>query len=98
LPAFAFISVVPAFAFISVVNVEDSTMARESGAIFPLLCGAEIGVASTKAFTMEGRVAASHRTAALAERHAPSPEACAPSREHLRKPPCRSGIVEALKL
>ncbi|WP_417584883.1 glutamine--fructose-6-phosphate transaminase (isomerizing) [Pelagibacterium sp.] len=38
---------------VSVVNVEESTMARESGAIFPLLCGAEIGVASTKAFTSQ---------------------------------------------
>jgi len=38
---------------VSVVNVEESTMARESGTIFPLLCGAEIGVASTKAFTSQ---------------------------------------------
>jgi glutamine---fructose-6-phosphate transaminase (isomerizing) len=38
---------------ISVVNVETSTMARESGIIAPTLAGPEIGVASTKAFTCQ---------------------------------------------
>ncbi len=37
----------------SIVNVEESTIARESGHAFPLLCGPEIGVASTKAFTSQ---------------------------------------------
>ncbi|MGB3337884.1 MAG: glutamine--fructose-6-phosphate transaminase (isomerizing) [Devosia sp.] len=37
----------------SIVNVEESTIARESGSAFPLLCGPEIGVASTKAFTAQ---------------------------------------------
>jgi glucosamine--fructose-6-phosphate aminotransferase (isomerizing) len=37
----------------AVVNVEESTISRESGAVFPLLCGPEIGVASTKAFTAQ---------------------------------------------
>ena len=37
----------------SVVNVEESTIARESGSTFPLRCGPEIGVASTKAFTTQ---------------------------------------------
>jgi glutamine---fructose-6-phosphate transaminase (isomerizing) len=37
----------------SVVNVEESSMARESDAIFALKCGPEIGVASTKAFTSQ---------------------------------------------
>ncbi|MCP8883718.1 glutamine--fructose-6-phosphate transaminase (isomerizing) [Devosia sp. XJ19-1] len=37
----------------SVVNVEESTIARESGSVFPLRCGPEIGVASTKAFTTQ---------------------------------------------
>jgi glutamine---fructose-6-phosphate transaminase (isomerizing) len=37
----------------SVINVQESTIARESGAVFPLLCGPEIGVASTKAFTTQ---------------------------------------------
>jgi glutamine---fructose-6-phosphate transaminase (isomerizing) len=35
------------------VNVETSTMARESGIIAPTLAGPEIGVASTKAFTCQ---------------------------------------------
>jgi glutamine---fructose-6-phosphate transaminase (isomerizing) len=38
---------------ISVVNVESSTMARESGIVAPTLAGPEIGVASTKAFTCQ---------------------------------------------
>lgn len=37
----------------SVVNATESTIARESDVIFPILCGAEIGVASTKAFTSQ---------------------------------------------
>jgi glutamine---fructose-6-phosphate transaminase (isomerizing) len=38
---------------ISVVNVETSTMARESDIVAPTLAGPEIGVASTKAFTCQ---------------------------------------------
>ncbi len=37
----------------AVVNVIESTIARESEAIFPTLAGPEIGVASTKAFTCQ---------------------------------------------
>ncbi len=37
----------------SIVNVRDSTIARESDAVFPTLAGPEIGVASTKAFTCQ---------------------------------------------
>ncbi len=37
----------------AVVNVKESTIARESDAIFPILAGPEIGVASTKAFTCQ---------------------------------------------
>ena len=37
----------------SLVNVPESTIARESDVVFPTLCGAEIGVASTKAFTAQ---------------------------------------------
>ena len=37
----------------SIVNVAESTIARESQAVFPILCGPEIGVASTKAFTAQ---------------------------------------------
>jgi len=43
----------------TVVNVQESTMARESDAVFPILAGPEIGVASTKAFTCQLSVLAS---------------------------------------
>jgi len=43
----------------SVVNVRESTMARESDAVFPTLAGPEIGVASTKALTCQLSVLAS---------------------------------------
>src|SRR5690606_27305179 len=38
---------------LSVVNVQSSTIARESSVIMPTLAGPEIGVASTKAFTCQ---------------------------------------------
>ncbi|HEX8167274.1 MAG TPA: glutamine--fructose-6-phosphate transaminase (isomerizing) [Beijerinckiaceae bacterium] len=38
---------------LTVVNVQTSTMARESAAIAPTLAGVEVGVASTKAFTCQ---------------------------------------------
>jgi glucosamine--fructose-6-phosphate aminotransferase (isomerizing) len=38
---------------LSVVNVQSSTIARESNVIMPTLAGPEIGVASTKAFTCQ---------------------------------------------
>ncbi|WEZ83495.1 glutamine--fructose-6-phosphate transaminase (isomerizing) [Rhizobium sp. 32-5/1] len=37
----------------AVVNVRESTIAREADAIFPIMAGPEIGVASTKAFTCQ---------------------------------------------
>ena len=37
----------------AVVNVQESTIARESDIVFPTLAGPEIGVASTKAFTCQ---------------------------------------------
>src|SRR5690606_35982320 len=37
----------------AIVNATQSSIAREAHAFFPLLCGAEIGVASTKAFTSQ---------------------------------------------
>ncbi|MBU1173980.1 MAG: glutamine--fructose-6-phosphate transaminase (isomerizing) [Alphaproteobacteria bacterium] len=40
-------------AIAAIVNVAESTIARESQAVFPILCGPEIGVASTKAFTAQ---------------------------------------------
>ena len=42
----------------SIVNVRTSTIARESHAVLPILCGPEIGVASTKAFTSQVAVLA----------------------------------------
>ncbi|MDD9922605.1 MAG: glutamine--fructose-6-phosphate transaminase (isomerizing) [Boseongicola sp.] len=38
---------------LSVVNVPESSIARESDVVLPILAGAEIGVASTKAFTCQ---------------------------------------------
>jgi glucosamine--fructose-6-phosphate aminotransferase (isomerizing) len=38
---------------VSVVNVQTSTLARESDVVMPTLAGPEIGVASTKAFTCQ---------------------------------------------
>ncbi|MEM6306513.1 MAG: glutamine--fructose-6-phosphate transaminase (isomerizing), partial [Pseudomonadota bacterium] len=38
---------------IAVVNMPESSIARESDVVFPILAGAEIGVASTKAFTCQ---------------------------------------------
>jgi glucosamine--fructose-6-phosphate aminotransferase (isomerizing) len=43
----------------ALVNVPESTIARESQVVFPTLCGPEIGVASTKAFTAQLTVLAS---------------------------------------
>ncbi|WP_027155465.1 glutamine--fructose-6-phosphate transaminase (isomerizing) [Mesorhizobium sp. WSM2561] len=37
----------------AVVNTRDSTIARESDVVFPILAGPEIGVASTKVFTCQ---------------------------------------------
>ncbi|MBB4347567.1 MULTISPECIES: glutamine--fructose-6-phosphate transaminase (isomerizing) [Rhizobiaceae] len=48
----------------AIVNVKESTIARESDAIFPILAGPEIGVASTKAFTCQLAVLASLSIAA----------------------------------
>ncbi len=48
----------------SIVNVPESTIARESGNVFPTHAGPEIGVASTKAFTCQLAVLASLAIAA----------------------------------
>ncbi|MCA0256487.1 MAG: glutamine--fructose-6-phosphate transaminase (isomerizing) [Proteobacteria bacterium] len=52
----------------AVVNVKESTIARESDAVFPILAGPEIGVASTKAFTCQLAVLAALSIAAGRER------------------------------
>jgi glucosamine--fructose-6-phosphate aminotransferase (isomerizing) len=48
----------------SLVNTLESTIARESGVVFPILCGPEIGVASTKALTAQLTALASLAVAA----------------------------------
>lgn len=48
----------------AVVNMRESTIAREADAIFPILAGPEIGVASTKAFTCQLTVLAALALAA----------------------------------
>lgn len=58
----------------AIVNVKESTIARESDAIFPILAGPEIGVASTKAFTCQLAVLASLAIAAGKARGTISPE------------------------
>ncbi len=53
---------------VSVVNVETSTIARESDVALPILAGPEIGVASTKAFTCQLTVLATLAIAAGRQR------------------------------
>ena len=52
----------------TVVNVPESTMGRTADRVFPTLAGAEIGVASTKAFTCQLAVVASLAMAAAKAR------------------------------
>ena len=52
----------------AVVNAKESTIARESDAVFPILAGPEIGVASTKAFTCQLAVLAALAIAAAKAR------------------------------
>jgi glucosamine--fructose-6-phosphate aminotransferase (isomerizing) len=52
----------------SLLNVPESTIARESHVVFPTLCGPEIGVASTKAFTAQLTALASLALAAAVAR------------------------------
>ncbi len=53
---------------LSIVNVETSTIARESDLALPILAGPEIGVASTKAFTCQLTVLAVLAIAAARQR------------------------------
>ena len=53
---------------LSIVNVEQSSIARESDYIYRTLCGPEIGVASTKAFTSQLTVLSKLVVKAAAER------------------------------
>lgn len=58
----------------SLLNSPESTMARESQVVFPTLCGPEIGVASTKAFTAQLTALASLAIAAGVARGTVTPE------------------------
>ncbi len=58
----------------SLLNVLESTVGRESQVVFPTLCGPEIGVASTKAFTSQLAALASIVVAAGVARGALSSE------------------------
>jgi glucosamine--fructose-6-phosphate aminotransferase (isomerizing) len=58
----------------SLLNTLESTIARESQVVFPILCGPEIGVASTKAFTAQLVSLASIAIAAGRARGALTPE------------------------
>jgi glucosamine--fructose-6-phosphate aminotransferase (isomerizing) len=52
----------------ALLNAPESTIARESQVVFPTLCGPEIGVASTKAFTAQLTALASLAVAAAVAR------------------------------
>ncbi|PHP67178.1 glutamine--fructose-6-phosphate aminotransferase, partial [Zhengella mangrovi] len=58
----------------AVVNVSESSIARESDAVFPTFAGPEIGVASTKAFTCQLSVLAALALRAAAKRKTITPE------------------------
>lgn len=58
----------------AIVNVQESTIARESDVVFPTLAGPEIGVASTKAFTSQLAVFASLAILAGRSRNTLTPE------------------------
>ncbi|WP_299350029.1 glutamine--fructose-6-phosphate transaminase (isomerizing) [uncultured Shimia sp.] len=59
---------------VSVVNVPESSIARESDLVLPILAGTEIGVASTKAFTCQLTVLLMMALKAATDRGRMSPE------------------------
>lgn len=59
---------------VSVVNVPESSIARESDVALPILAGAEIGVASTKAFTCQLTVLLMLALKAAADRGTMTPD------------------------
>ena len=73
---------------VSVVNVETSTIARESDVALPILAGPEIGVASTKAFTCQLTVLATLAIAAARQRG--RLDAAEEARLPPPSPPCRA--------
>ncbi|MEM9708652.1 MAG: glutamine--fructose-6-phosphate transaminase (isomerizing) [Pseudomonadota bacterium] len=72
---------------VSVVNVTESTIARESDVAIPILAGAEIGVASTKAFTCQLAVLAILALRAASDRGQISADALAGHLSDLRRMP-----------
>jgi len=80
---------------LSVVNVLESSIARESDLALPILAGAEIGVASTKAFSCQLTVLATLALRAAADRGEISAEGQAQLLTDLRTIPGR--IAQALE-
>ncbi len=82
----------------AVVNVRESTIARESDAIFPIMAGPEIGVASTKAFTCQLAVLASLALGAGKARGTISPDQEKELVRHLAEMPrIMSGVLNAIQ-
>jgi glucosamine--fructose-6-phosphate aminotransferase (isomerizing) len=72
---------------LAVVNVPESSIARESDLALPILAGAEIGVASTKAFTCQLTVLAILALKAASDRGRMSPAKLAENLDALRTLP-----------
>ncbi len=82
----------------AVVNVKESTIARESDAIFPIMAGPEIGVASTKAFTCQLAVLASLALGAGKARGTIAPDQEKEMVRHLAEMPrIMSGVLNAIQ-
>ena len=71
---------------LSVVNVPESSIARESDLALPILAGAEIGVASTKAFTCQLTVLLMMALKAAEQRGTLTPERAERSAIHPARP------------
>ena len=78
---------------LSIVNVPESTIARESDAVFRTYAGPEIGVASTKAFTAQLTVLACLAVAMGRARGTLDPAGEAAMVEHLIEVPARAAEV-----
>ncbi|MBO9453371.1 glutamine--fructose-6-phosphate transaminase (isomerizing) [Tropicibacter sp. R16_0] len=72
---------------VSVVNVAESSIARESDVVLPILAGPEIGVASTKAFTCQLVVLAAMALQAARQRKALPAEALSKFEDQLLQMP-----------
>ena len=78
---------------LSIINVVESTIARESDAVFYTKAGPEIGVASTKAFTTQLVVLACLTIAIAEARGAITPKRAAEMAAALREAPARVADV-----